>query len=106
MIESVKRSGRYKAGGFFVVIILLTKQFSDLHCFGQYNHCYFVGNDEDNGYFSFLNYWNIKGKFKNIGSGIVTYELTCTSMLLSFPLKKTTAKYSVWEIILTNWRQR
>lgn len=52
-IESVKRSSRYKAGDSFVVVILFTKQFSDLNCFWQYNHCCFVNNDEDNGYFSF-----------------------------------------------------
>lgn len=32
-IESVKRSSRYKAGDSFVVVILFTKQFSDLKLF-------------------------------------------------------------------------
>lgn len=43
--------------------------------------CHFVNSDENN-YFSFSNYWSIKGKFRNIVSGRVIYEVICKSVLL------------------------
>lgn len=91
MFELMKRKRPCKAGYFCCCYCFVYKQFNDLIVFGIIIICHFVNTDENSNYFSVLHKC-IKGKFRNIVSGIVIYEVICKQWS-PFSFKKSKIQY-------------